>query len=416
MPMQIRLLLVLVIAFGASSLARAQGELRFHVETAATAHPGVALVALDSAGALRVEEGGARRSLASFIELRQENKKLPALLSRNFVLLTNGDRIPLDPQSSASLALQRLHVLPAASLPSLRAKGLSLFAPNVVLLFWALPEGVDDADLFVRELEKEARRRDVVFLKNGDRIEGTLLSLEPKAGCLIATAARKVQTPWSQLAGIAWNTDRQARLRPKKTYTRAVLDGGARLNFLETHFEEKSRRWIGKTQFGQTLTLPEASLLALEVRQGGAVDLSELAPARYEQRPYLGAAWPLGKDAAADSHPLRIDGNTFEKGLGIHAPCRVTYALDGKYLRFDAVVGIDAVTARRGRAKVAVEIDGKRIELNGGKELTSDSAPLEVRLSVKGARSLTLIVELGTFGDVQANVNWAKARLIKLPT
>jgi hypothetical protein len=140
-----------------------------------------------------------------------------------------------------------------------------------------------------------------------------------------------------------------------------------------------------------------------------------LTPARYEHRPYLGAAWPLVKDAAADNHPLRIHGSTYEKGLGTHAPCRVTYALDGKYQRFDAVVGVDSATSPRGRAKVAVEIDGKRSELNGGKELTSETAPVEVRLNVAGARTLTLIVELGAFGDVQANVNWAKARLVRVP-
>lgn len=415
MPIHIRLLLVLLFWLGASSFSRAQGPLRFHVETLGAAHPSVALAALDAAGALEIEEAGGRRKLPAFIELRQENRKLPALPSRNFVLLTNGDRVPLDPEASASLAENRLQVWPAASLPSLRAKGLNLFAPNVVLLFWSLPEGADDADLFFAELEKQPRKRDAVYLKNGDRIEGTLVALDAKTGCTIATAARKVQTPWSQLAGIAWNTDRQARLRTKKTYSRAVLDGGARVNFLEVRFEEKTRGWLGKTQFGSTLELPEASLLALDVRQGPAVDLSDLTPVRYEHRPYLGAAWPLVKDAAADNHPLRLFGSTYEKGLGTHAPCRVTYALDGKYQRFDAIVGIDSVTSRRGRAKAAVEIDGNRSELNGGKELTSETAPVEMRLNVAGARTLTLIVELGAFGDVQANVNWAKARLVRSP-
>jgi hypothetical protein len=149
------------------------------------------------------------------------------------------------------------------------------------------------------------------------------------------------------------------------------------------------------------------------VRLGPAVDISEWLPTKYEQRPFLGPPWPLAKDVAADRGPLRVSGNTFEKGLGTHAPCRVTYALDGKYRRFDALVGIDEMTSPRGRAKIAVELDGKRIDLHAGKELTSQSTPVQVRLDVANAKSLTLIVDVGTFGDVQANVNWAKARLIK---
>ncbi len=413
MPVNLRLLFIAAAAFGLPGAAPAQDAPRFHVETAGEAHAAVRLIGGDAMGAFQVDGTDGPQKLHSLVELRQEGRKLPALLARNFVLLTNGDRLPLDPEASASFAENRLQVSPATSLPSLRAKGLSLFAPNVVLLFWSLPEAVDEAEVFFAELEKQARKRDTVFLKNGDRIEGTLVSLDARTGCTLATAVRKVQTPWSQLAGIAWNTERQARLRTKKTYARAVLDGGARLNFLEIHAEEKTRQWVGKTQFGVTLALPERNLIALDVCQGRSVNLGDLAPARYEQRPYLGAAWSLVKNAAADHHPLRVDGNTFETGLGMHAPSRVTYALDGKYQRFDAVVGIDPITSRRGRAKVAVEIDGKRIALNDGKELTSESTPVQVRLNVQGVRTLTLVGELGTFGDVQANLNWAKARLIK---
>ena len=62
---------------------------------------------------------------------------------------------------------------------------------------------------------------------------------------------------------------------------------------------------------------------------------------------------------------------------------------------------------------MAIELDGKRIDLNDGKELTSQTTPLTVRLDVRKVRTLTLIADLGSFGDVQAHVNWAKARLVK---
>jgi hypothetical protein len=410
--MSTRFALVFVVSALAGRAITQEAPPRFAVETAAQTHAGCMLLSMAESGALHLKVGDADKKLDQLVELRQDGRLLPPMLTRNFVSLSNGDRLPLDADAAASLQDGRLRVWPAKELGDLHDKGLSLFGPNVVLLFWSVPDGVDDAERFFAELQEESRKRDVAYLKNGDRIEGTLSALGGKTGCVFTSDGRKVQTPWAQLAGIAFNTDRQARLRTKGRFARAILDGGARVNLLDLRFDDKSRRWAGKTQFGAAIDLPEVCLLALDVRQAAAVDLSEMTPARYEHRPYLGPAWPLAKDAAATGRPLRLAGNTFEKGLGMHAASQATYKLDGKYTRFDAVVGIDEMS-RRGRARVAIEVDGKRIDLNEGKELTAQTTPLPVRLDVKGVRTLTLIVEVGSFGDVQADVNWAKARLIK---
>jgi hypothetical protein len=385
----------------------------FTVETVTETRRGCALVALADDATLRVEQAATRLTLTGLIEMRQESQALPPLPMRDFVLFNNGDRLPLDPNASASLDESRLFVWPAKSLGKAHEKGMSLYVPNVVLIFWTVPEGVDDAELFFAKLAEEPRKRDVVFLKNGDRIEGAVTALGGKAGCVVTTDGRQVPAPWSKLAGIAWKTDRQSRLRAKKTYFHAVLDGGARLNFTQFGFDEQSRRWTGKTQIGPALDLPAAGILALDVRQGPAVDLADLTPTRYEQHPYLGVSWPLVKDAAVTGHPLRLGGSTYDKGLGMHAACEVAYKLDGKFQRFESLVGFDETLSRRGRARLAVMLDGKRVELHEGKELTSRDPPLKVSLDVRGVREMTLLVELGSFGDVQAHVNWANARLIK---
>jgi hypothetical protein len=62
---------------------------------------------------------------------------------------------------------------------------------------------------------------------------------------------------------------------------------------------------------------------------------------------------------------------------------------------------------------VTIEVDGKRIDVNEGKELTTQTPPMPIHLDVTRARTLTLIVETGSFGDVQAHVDFAKARLIQ---
>jgi hypothetical protein len=387
--------------------------LRHAVVTATDCCAGASLLAMNADGVLQIDDGEKRRTVPRLVELRQEGALLPAFPTRSFLLLTNGDRIPLDPEAAANLTESKLRVWPDKSLPKWSVSSLTVYAPNVVMLFWSVPDGVEDAELFYAKLHEERRKHDVVYLQNGDRIEGALAEINSKAGVIVMSDRKKVQTPWSKLAGIAWNTDRQARLRSVKTHWHAVLKGGARLNFPELGLDEKSHVWSGKTQFGAPLELPMDSVLSLEVRLGSALDLAELTPVRYEQRPYLGVSWPLAKNAAVTGHPLRLSSGTYEKGLSVHAPCRVSYALNGAYQRFDSLVGFDETQARRGRARLAVEFDGKRIELNGGIELTSRDPPLSVQLDVRGVREMTLIADLGSFGDVQAHVNWVAARLIK---
>lgn len=411
-----RAIFATVIAFIGSQSFAADGPAKaapFTIETQDGIRAGCELHSLDENG-ISGADGNALFKYERFLELRREGRPLPPILTRDFLLLTTGDRIALDPGASAILDGNRLTVWPVkSSLPDANAAGLNVYVPYLVAAFWSLPEGTDDAELFAARLQVESRKRDVVYLKNGDRIEGSLIALSAKTGSVMNNAGKRVETPWSKISGIAWNTERSVRPRAKKAYARAVLSGGDRISFPELRFDAKTRRFAGKTIIGAALEFPEENLLAIDMHQDLATDLAEMTPAKYEHRPYLGAAWPLARDSAATGHAQRLAGSTYEKGLGMHAPCRASYKIDGKFERFDALVGIDEA-ARRGRARVALELDGKRIELNDGKELTAKDAPLVVRQDIRGVRELTLIVELGAFGDVQAHVNWAKARLIKL--
>ena len=392
--------------------ASAQPAPRFTIETITEVRAGCSLYALDEIG-LHVDDAGARHKLPTFFEVRRDGAHLPRLLTRDFILLTTGDRIPLDPAAGVTLDENHLLVWPAKSaLPAANDKGIYLYVPYVVAAFWSLPDGVDDAELFFAQVESQTRKRDVVYLRNGDRIEGTLTGLGARSGSVMNVAGQRVETPWSKIAGLAWNSERAVRPRSKKPLARVVLEGGARMSVTDLRLDAKSRRWTGKPLFGPKLDWPGENLIAVDMQNDCVIDLADLAPAQYRQRPYVGEPWALGRNLAATGRALQLAGSTFEKGIGLHAPARVTYKLDGKYDRFDAIVGIDE-HSRRGRAKISLDLDGKHVELHDGRELGSKDAPFSVRQGVRGVHELTLIAELGSFGDVQANVNWAKARLIR---
>jgi hypothetical protein len=351
--------------------------------------------------------------VSAWAGLQQEGRARPAPLTHNFLALGSGDRLPLAAGRPIRLEEGRLFFTPADPLQAQKGDELSLFAPHVALILLSVPEGMDGCERFVGRLRKEPRDTDVLLLRNGDRIEGKVTLLDEKTGCEIFADGQTIRTAWPKLAGIAFATSGVARPRPKKTHALAVLSGGARVHFASLHFDPRVRRWSGRTTSGADVTVAEQALVALDLLGGPAVYLSELIPLRYESTPYLGARWPIGEDTAAAGRPLRVGESTYDKGVGLHGRCRLTYRLDGKYSWFEATVGLDPSAGGKGRARLAVIVDGKEHPLGEGKERTAHDAPLSVGVDVHGARELTLAVDLGSLGDVQCHVNWANARLFK---
>src|SRR5690606_13336433 len=129
--------------------------------------------------------------------------------------------------------------------------------------------------------------------------------------------------------------------------------------------------------------------------------------------PYLDLHWPLGVDAAASGRDLRVGGSTFEKGLSLHAPAKVSYRLDGKYRRFQALAGLDPRSGRLGKARIRPGGDANPSSLNHDGLLEGGGPGAPVRADVSGVCRLTLEVEVADRGGVQALVNWVNARLIR---
>jgi hypothetical protein len=356
---------------------------------------------------------GMPRPVTEWVGLQQEGRARPAPPTENLVLLGTGDRLPLDPGRPVYLRDGRLLFTPSAPLSPLQGPELSLFAPHVAAILLGVPEGIDDADAYLAGLQQENRENDVVLLRSGDRIEGKVVGLDAKMGCDVLADGQTIQTPWPKLAGIAFATTGLARPLPKKTHALAVLAGGGRVRFTSLQLEAAQKRWVGRSSAGADLAIAEQGLLALDLLRGQAVFLSELAPLRFVHTPYLGVPRSLGYDASAAGRLLRVGDQFFDKGVGLHGQCRVTYRLDGKYAWFEATAGLDPSAGSKGRARLAVLVDGKEHPLGEGKERTAQDPPLLVLQDVRDARELTLVVDFGSLGNVQACVNWGGARLLK---
>jgi len=125
----------------------------------------------------------------------------------------------------------------------------------------------------------------------------------------------------------------------------------------------------------------------------GRLYLSDLMPVRVGQH-----KGNVNSGRSFRGNPLRLGRRTFEKGLGVRAPSRVEYAIDGKYANFQATVGIDlegeeGTETRLETEFIQFQIWGDGRLLYWSPWLQWDSDPVEVRVPVKGVKRLGLHVE-----------------------
>jgi hypothetical protein len=363
---------------------------------------------------VRVGDGeGTRVAGGDALSVRQAGRPLPAPAERCLVL-ANGDRVPAD--DPPRLDGERVRFRSPGLFGDKEAE-LPLAALSVV---WrAAPDSADVPERFLRRLHAAARKRDAVYLRNGDVLEGLLLGLD--AGRAEVEVGKKSSAaPAAQVAAVALSTDGADALRPRRPYLRAVIatpagDRAAWLSLASAACADGATL-EGTTLFGARLRVPLGRVLSLDVCQGKAAYLSDLKPARVETAGLAGekgGVWPPVADGSADGRDLRLGGSVYPKGLGLHPYTRVTYALGGRYRRFEAVVGLDDTTGRKGGARVRVLAEGRPLNAGLEGELTHRGGPVPVRASVVGVRELTLEVDFGAAAGVQAHVNWADARVVK---
>ena len=347
------------------------------------------------------------RSLSpdDWIALRREALPRPATPAAPFVVLSGGDRLPIVRPEAARLDDERLTFVPAP--PIVPATGAEMTIPQAGLaaICFTLPTGVDDFDRI-----PPATKGDVVVLRNGDRLQGSLKRLAE--GVVTLTQGEKTTTiPFERLAAILFDPELQARTRPRTLFVQAVLVGGARLR-LKTLSLEAGGQLVGTLPVGGAVRLPLDRVVELQVRNGAAVYLDELKPASVEETPFLDTTWPSpsvrGRTLLGD--PLRLGVDVFDSGFAAHSRTRIRYALDGKYRTFEAIVGVDPKAGSRAAVRIGVEVDGKPAVSQLCK---AGDSPVPLRVDVSGAKTMTLVTDFGPLGDVQGHAIWAEPRLVR---
>jgi hypothetical protein len=350
------------------------------------------------------------------VSLRSTKLPLPPLPPPKVaqILLANGGRLP---GFVEKITDDRLQFQPEAPVDVGGENLLSLPLSAVSVLWLATPHGGAKPEDLLRRLDREQRTRDVLILRNGDRIEGTLQGLETGDFRLEGEGKKITRVPRAKVAVVALNTELVSRARPKGLYGHLILSNGARVVVTAVRLRDAEDTLRCQLPVGGSFEVPVDQVAAIDLRQGCALYLSDLKPKAYQHTPFFGVNWPYVLDGSVGGRELRLAGSTYDKGLGMHSKSRLTFEVPAGYRFFEARVGLDEQTGGRGRARIRVLLNGKAVDTGWNKDLTARDQPLPLRIklrAIKGQQvALSLEVDFGQFGDVQGHVNWVDARLIK---
>ena len=116
-----------------------------------------------------------------------------------------------------------------------------------------------------------------------------------------------------------------------------------------------------------------------------------------------------GEKKAGDGRTLTLEGQTFAKGLGVHARSNISYALNAECSKFSATVGLDDEVGNRGSVVFQVLADGKKVFDSG--VLRGNSPSLSVNVPLTGVKELRLNVTGAGDGIAYDHADWADAKL-----
>jgi alpha-galactosidase len=114
-----------------------------------------------------------------------------------------------------------------------------------------------------------------------------------------------------------------------------------------------------------------------------------------------------GETGATDGHTITINGVTYAKGVGAHAPGEIDVYIGGKCAAFNSDVGIDDEVGDRGSVDFQVWADGTKVADSG--VVRGTDAAVHLTADVSGASFLRMVLTDGGDGNSYDHGDWAAA-------
>lgn len=294
-----------------------------------------------------------------------------------------------------------------------------------------IPVGLDD----LRSLVVPARVPESTWAtleppREGDRLVRVSGELEPIDGTVEGFSAEGLRfdsvlgsrtMPWSEVGALFVESLSEVRAPtgdevPVQVSLGGPAGGRVRGGLLRLERESCRIKLGGRTE----VDLPLGAVTEILVADGRLAYLSDL-PAEEVGRgaPFgdeLGMVWPHRRDRCVQGTELQAAGQVHARGLGVHAPSRLTFVLDppGRALRGSVAIDDSArVNPPAARGSVVFRVLGDGKTLWESPLMRGGDAPLALPpLDLTGVRELVL--EADPHGDFAGDrADWLALRLVR---
>jgi hypothetical protein len=249
---------------------------------------------------------------------------------------------------------------------------------------------------------------DRILLTNGDIVRGFIFAID-KEGLSIDSSLGEMTIPHRLAVAVRLASSKTPPPPPEALRLILSFRSSGRLTMTDL-------TWTGnvieaRLLEGQTVRLEAERVTRVDVAGGRWVWLSRFRPISYQHTPMLSLGWDYRNDRNVVGGPLRVAGNAFDHGVGVHSRSILTYDLKGTYEEFVTSFGMDDESGPYADVSVEILVDGKRRFERSKIRRGTLYGP--IRLDVTRANRIELITDFGENGDVQDRFDWVESALIR---
>jgi hypothetical protein len=261
----------------------------------------------------------------------------------------------------------------------------------------------------------------LLWIRSGgvDRVDGTLEAFGadgPKFKSLLGSRS----FPWNEVAALFIEAvaEREPVAADASGVVVDLVDGGR----VHAHLKRLDAQKLALDDFaGRALELPLNAVAELCSDEGSLAFLSDLPPSRavegWPSGDDLGMKWSYQVDRAVTGGALRAGGRVWRRGIGVHAPSRLEWTLDGTWTALRGSVAIDdsvLLLGSRGSVQFRVYVDGKTEPAWSSGRVAGAGNPIEIpALALKGVKQLALEVDMDDKLYVADRADWLRVRLMR---